>query len=130
MVERLLLSLAITLLGVALLAALRRLHRRLVSDQPAATVASHRQPAILYFRSDHCGPCLAQSHHLRQLQRDLDGRLAIREIDAERERDLAARYGIVTLPTTLVIDGHGQVKHINYGLAASATLAHQLENVL
>jgi len=117
-------------LGVAFLAALRRLHRRRASHQSATTAAVHSRPAILYFRSDHCGPCLAQSHHLRQLQRDLDGRLAIREIDAERERDLAARYGIVTLPTTLVIDGRGQVKHINYGLAASATLAHQLESVL
>lgn len=130
MVERLLLTLAIALMGAILLAALRRLHQRRASRQLAATAAAVRQPAILYFRSDHCAPCRAQSHHLRQLQHDLDGRLAIRVIDAERESDLAARYGIVTLPTTLVTDGRGQVKHINYGLAASATLARQLENVL
>ncbi len=128
MVERLLLSLAIVLLGVAILAVLRGLHRRRASRQLAAA-AGERRPAILYFRSDHCAPCRAQSHHLRQLQLDLDGRLAICEIDAERESELAARYGIVTLPTTLVTDGRGQVKHINYGLAASATLARQLENV-
>ena len=67
---------------------------------------------------------------MRRLQSDLDGRLSVREIDAERESDLAARYGIFTLPTTLITDGYGQVKHINYGLAASATLARQLENVL
>ena len=129
MVERLLLTLAIALLATAVLAALRRLHQRRASRALAATTGDGR-PGILYFRGDHCAPCQVQSHHLRQLQRDLDGRLAIREIDADRERDLAARYGIVTLPTTLVTDSHGQVKHINYGLVATATLAHQLENAL
>jgi thioredoxin 1 len=130
MVERLLLSLAIALLGAALLLALRRLHQRRASRQLAGTASADRRPAILYFRSDHCAPCVAQSHHLRQLEQELDGRLAIREIDAERESDLAARYGVVTLPTTLVADGRGKVKHVNYGLVASSALARQLENVL
>lgn len=129
MVERLLLSLALTLLAMALFGVLRRRHRRRASRLLVASAGAGDQPAILYFRSDHCGPCLAQSQHLRQLQRELNDRLAIREIDVERESDLATRYGIVTLPTTLVTDGRGQVKHINYGLAASATLARQLENV-
>lgn len=130
MIERLLISLAITLLAVVLFLALRGLHRRRVSRQLAGSTTIDHRPSILYFRSDHCVPCQVQSHHLRQLQSDLDGDLTIREIDAERERELAARYGIVTLPTTLVTDGRGQVKHINYGLAASSTLARQLENIL
>ena len=128
MVERLFLSLVIALLVVATFLILRRLQQRRASRQLAAMAAGSR-PAILYFRSDHCAPCEAQSHHLRQLEHDLGERLAIREIDAERESDLAARYGIITLPTTLVTDRRGKVKHINYGLAVTATLARQLENV-
>jgi thioredoxin 1 len=129
MVERLLLSLVIALLAVVVLVALRHLNQRRASHALADTAGDQR-PGILYFRSDHCAPCRVQSHHLRQLQRDMGGHLAIQEIDAERESDLAARFGVVTLPTTLVMDGRGRVKHINYGLAASATLARQLEKVL
>jgi thioredoxin 1 len=133
MLERLLLSLAIALLAAVVLLSLRFVHLRRASrlTLAAATIAAatdDRRPTILYFRSDNCGPCLAQSHHLRQLERDMGDRLAVREIDAERESDLAARYGIFTLPTTLVTDGRGQVKHVNYGLAATAKLARQLEN--
>ena len=135
MLERLLLSLVITLLAAAVLLGLRFIHLRRASRLTAATAtvaeaSVDRRPTILYFRSDNCAPCLAQSHHLRQLERDMGDRLAVREIDAERESDLAARYGIFTLPTTLVTDGGGQVKHVNYGLAPIAKLARQLENVL
>jgi len=129
MLERVLLTLGLALLGIILVTILRLLHQRRASRLTMTATAGERQPAILYFRSDHCAPCQVQSHHLRQLQRDLDGRLAVREIDAERERELAAHYGIFTLPTTLITDGRGQVKHINYGLAATATLARQLENI-
>jgi thiol-disulfide isomerase/thioredoxin len=130
MVERLLISLAIALLVTAALLALRSVHSWRASRLSAMMTAGDERPTILYFRGDHCGPCQAQSHHLRQLERELGDRLAVQEIDAERDGDLAARYGIFTLPTTLVTDGGGQVKHINYGLAATTTLARQLESVL
>ncbi len=126
MLERLLLSLAIALLAAAVLLGLRLVHLRRASRLTVTSI--DRRPAILYFRSDNCGPCLAQSHHLRQLERDMGDRLAVREIDAERDSDVAASYGIFTLPTTLVTDGRGQVKHVNYGLAPTAKLARQLEN--
>jgi thioredoxin 1 len=128
MLERLLLSLAIVFLVAVLLLGLRAIHLRRVARLMAGGPAAERRPTILYFRSDSCGPCLAQSHHLRQLALDMGERLAVREIDAERESDLAADYGIFTLPTTLVTDGRGQVQHVNYGLAAKAKLARQLES--
>ena len=130
MLDRLLTSLAIGLLAVAAVLVLRFVHSRRASRLSAKMTAGDERPTILYFRSDSCGPCRAQSHHLRQLERELGDRLAVREIDAEREGELAARYGIFTLPTTLIADSGGQVKHVNYGLAAATTLARQLESVL
>ena len=130
MVERLLLSLAVALLVTAVLLAVRFVHSRRASRLSAEMTTGDERPTILYFRGDNCGPCMAQSHHLRQLERELGDRLAVQEIDAERDGELAARYGIFTLPTTLVADSGGQIKHINYGLAASTTLARQLESVL
>ena len=130
MVDRLLISLAIGLLAVAALLALRFVHSRRASRLSAKMAAGDERPTILYFRSDSCGPCRAQSHHLRHLERELGDQLAVQEIDAERDGHLAARYGIFTLPTTLVTDRGGQVKHINYGLAPKSMLARQLESVL
>ncbi|HSG15135.1 MAG TPA: thioredoxin family protein [Anaerolineae bacterium] len=130
MVDRLLLSLAIALLVTVALLALRFVHLRRATRLSVRMSAGDERPTILYFRGDHCGPCQAQSYHLRQLERELGDRLAVQEIDAERDGDLADHYGIFTLPTTLVTDGGGQVKHINYGLAAATTLARQLESVL
>ena len=42
------------------------------------------------------------------------------------EQAKAERYGVFTLPTTLIVDPKGTVRHANYGLADSRKLANQL----
>jgi hypothetical protein len=53
-------------------------------------------------------------------------RIAIERIDADVDRERAEKFGIFTLPTTLVIDAAGKVRHANYGLAEPVKLAAQL----
>ncbi len=88
------------------------------------------KPAVLYFRSDHCAPCAAQGRFLEQVQVAYGDRLAIEKIDADLRQDEAQRYGVFTLPTTLIVDAGGVVRHANYGLTDDRKLATQLETVL
>ena len=88
------------------------------------------RPAVLYFRSDHCAPCVAQKRFLEQVQAAYGERLAIESIDADVQQDQAQRYGVFTLPTTLIVDPGGVVRHANYGLTDDRKLAMQLEAVL
>jgi len=88
------------------------------------------RPAVLYFRSDHCAPCVTQKRFLEQVQAAYGDRLAIESIDADVQPDEAQRYGVFTLPTTLIVDAGGVVRHANYGLTDDRKLAHQLEAVL
>jgi thioredoxin-like negative regulator of GroEL len=66
---------------------------------------------------------------LQALERNYEGRVTIQKVDADLEPDLASKYGIFTLPTTLIVDRSGEVRHINYGLTATKNLARQLEKV-
>jgi thioredoxin-like negative regulator of GroEL len=59
-----------------------------------------------------------------------DGRLRIERIDAERQPEEAARYAVFSLPTTVLVDGDGRVRHVNYGLADASKLQRQLVDVL
>jgi len=131
MFERLIVSFAIILISTGALVTFRHLHVRRVGrvaiDEGAAV---DDRPTLLYFRSDSCGPCYTQSHYLRALESEFDGQLSIQKIDADRERDKANHYGVFTLPTTLIVDRRGDVRHINYGLTATAKLAQQLEKVI
>lgn len=126
MVERLLLTLLIGLLAIVAYLILNRLQRRratVVSQTPAAP----RHARLLYFRSEHCGSCIAQRHYLAQL--DDPHRTLIESIDVEQKPELARQYNIMTLPTTILIDREGRVRHINPGLANLFKLTRQIESL-
>ena len=131
MIERIVISLAL----IAVLAAAYRLfatgHRTRVSS--GMSLAAHNvalQPSLLYFWSDHCAPCVTQAQFLGQLPQQMTRQIKIEQIDAEKEREVAARYGVFTLPTTMLVDRQGSVRHVNYGLIDARKLTIQLESIL
>ncbi len=88
------------------------------------------RPRLLYFRSDYCGPCVTQARFLEELPEPLRQRVEIEKIDVEQEVETASRYGVFTLPTTLLLDDEGSIRHVNYGLADAGKLARQVEGIL
>ena len=123
MLERLALVLVLAAAGVAAYALFRQLHMRRM--QPAAAAG---RPTLLYFRSDSCAVCPTQGRYVDQLAAQWD-ELTIERIDAERDPDTAARYRVFSLPTTVLIDGRGQVQHVNYGLTDAHKLGRQLASL-
>ena len=120
MLERIALVLVLVVVAVVAYALLRRLHMRRM--QVAVAVA---RPALLYFRADSCAVCPAQGRYVDEVARQWAD-LTIERIDAERDPETAARYRVFSLPTTVLIDGRGQVRHVNYGLTDAHKLGRQL----
>jgi thiol-disulfide isomerase/thioredoxin len=125
MLERLLIAFALALLGAGAFAVFRYDHLRRASKAAVAI----GKPAILYFRSDACAPCTTQGRFLQQLQAEFGDRIVVEKVDADVEQAKAERYGVFTLPTTLIVDPKGTVRHANYGLADARKLAGQLRAV-
>ncbi len=125
MFERLLLTVGLILLGIAAYVVLRQMHLRRASRVAAAA----GKPAILYFRSDTCAPCKAQGRFLEQLQAEFGDQILVEKVDADADQATAERYGVFTLPTTLIVDPQGTVRHANYGLADARKLAGQLRSL-
>ena len=120
MLERLALVLVLAAAGVAAYALLRQLHMRRM--QPAAVAG---RPTLLYFRSDTCAVCPTQGRYVDEWAAQW-GDMTVERVDAERDPDTAARYRVFTLPTTVLLDGRGQVRHVNYGLTDAHKLGRQL----
>ena len=123
MTERLVISLILVIIGFAA-------YHLFVQSHKSRVASAAGQPRLLYFRSDRCAPCTAQSRYLEQLPVHVQQQVTIQKIDADQEREVAARYHVFTLPTTLLLDRTGSVRHINYGLTDVGKLTRQLENVL
>lgn len=85
-------------------------------------------PAILYFTTPDCAPCKTiQRPALQALQRRLDGRIQVIEIDAAQRPDLSDSWGVLSVPTTFIIDAQGRPRHVNHGVAGAEKLLRQLE---
>ncbi len=122
MIERLALVSVLATAGVTVFYLLRMAHIRRMSPTAAVTGV----PTLLYFRSDTCAVCPTQSRFIEQVVGAWDGRLIVEQVDAEAEPEKAGRYQVFTLPTTILIDGHGLVQQVNYGLADERKLTRQL----
>jgi thioredoxin-like negative regulator of GroEL len=88
----------------------------LVAGRPAG------QPYILYFTGDGCTVCKThQEPALAKL-----GEVRVDRVDAIAEHELAERYQVYTLPTTVVMAPDGKAVHVNYGYAPAPKLQRQL----
>jgi len=85
------------------------------------------RPLVLAFSTPDCVPCRTQQQPaLRELLRRYPERVEVREVDAADQPDLADRFGIMTVPSTVVIDPRGRIVAINHGVARWEKLAAQL----
>ena len=65
-------------------------------------------PAIIDFYADWCGPCKMVAPVLEELSKEYEGHLHIYKINTEKESELAAVFGIQSIPTFLFIPVDGE----------------------
>ncbi len=59
------------------------------------------KPCIIDFYASWCGPCKTIAPILEDLAKEYDGQIYIYKINTEEEQDLAAAFGIRSIPTLL-----------------------------
>ncbi len=84
-------------------------------------------PVVLAFSTTDCAPCKTiQKPALDELLGRYPGQVRVRDVDASAEAALARRFGILTVPSTVVIRGGGAIVAVNQGPAGWEKLAGQL----
>ncbi len=80
-----------------------------IFDYETATEWQYKgsQPAIIDFYANWCGPCKAVAPVLEELSEEYNGQVIIYKIDTDEEQELAALFGIQSIPTFLFIPMQG-----------------------
>lgn len=70
---------------------------------PDKWVYEGSKPAIVDFYADWCGPCRRLSPVLEKLAEKYKDKIVIYKVNTDKERELAAAFGITSLPTLVFI---------------------------
>jgi thioredoxin len=74
---------------------------------PEEWVYEGELPCIVDFYADWCAPCKMVDPILKELAKEYEGKIVIYKINTDNERELAAAFGIRSIPTYLFIPAKG-----------------------
>ncbi len=82
-----------------------------IEENPDKWVYLGDKPAIIDFYADWCGPCKMIAPILEELAEEYDGQIYIYKVDTDAEQQLAAEFGIRSIPSLLFVpmDGSPQM---------------------
>ena len=65
-------------------------------------------PCLIDFYADWCAPCKQVAPVLEELSKEYEGKVNIYKVDTEAEQELAAAFGIRSIPSLLFCPQDGQ----------------------
>jgi thiol-disulfide isomerase/thioredoxin len=88
------------------------------------------KPVLVYFTTPDCAPCkTVQRPAIDRVSNLLGEKLQVVEIDATQRPDLARTWGVMSVPTTFVLDARGEARYVNNGVARAEKLLEQIQTL-
>jgi len=88
------------------------------------------KPVLVYFTTPECVPCkTVQRPAIDRVSNLLGEKLQVVEIDATKRPDLAKTWGVMSVPTTFILNEQGEARYVNNGVARAEKLLEQIQTL-
>src|SRR5262245_47217771 len=77
--------------------------RHITSEDFDREVLHSERPTLVDFYADWCGPCRIMGPVVDELAHDLQGRANVVKVNVDEHPELAAQYGVQSIPTFIVV---------------------------
>lgn len=87
-----------------------------------AEVLQASEPVVVDFWAEWCGPCKMIAPALEEISTELGGKVKIAKLNIDENPELAAQYGVRSIPTLLMFK-NGEVADMKVGAAPKTALS-------
>ncbi|WP_020676719.1 thioredoxin family protein [Geopsychrobacter electrodiphilus] len=101
----------------------------LVLVLPVSTAWANPLPKLVDVGADKCIPCIKMAPILESLKTDFAGRLEVQFVDAWKNRDEAASYGVQMIPTQIFFAPEGQELYRHTGFFAREDILNKWQEL-
>lgn len=64
---------------------------------------------LIDFYADWCGPCIAMKPTLEIVEKEFSDKITVKKVNVDENVEEATKYGIVSIPTFIVLDEDGKI---------------------